>query len=302
MKSIIIYNTCGISGRDNTDFYINSLHKLVNQSINCPIVVSACCPLPETILRIKKEFKDRVSVNLIHDKLTVNVTFNHTIRKCIENIGPADGYAYVDSGVIYENPNTIEHMLNVLLSGPYGMVSCVVSEDTGFCWWGYTPTGDTCLVPIGKAINGHTEIFSHKMFKEYGDKVIPDIFASYCTESIYTFVLAAINLRWVICPNIQATHIQGIDGASSGFSRDNVVVNWDHSLTNRSIKEIISDPECKRLGFGFEECQGVLMHDPACFTDSGFAKHKELKTWIMNNCYLKPTELDYSLINSEWIS
>lgn len=300
-KLISIYNICGISGRDNTDFYIKALKQLVNQSINCPVVVSACCPINTTIDRIKKEFGDRVSINLIKDKLTINITFNSTIRQCIKYYGEADGYSYVDSGVVYDNLNTLQLMWDMLNTGPFGMVSCVVSEDTGFCWWGYQPSGHMSLVPIGKAINGHTEIFSHEMFKAYNDKVIPDIFASYCTESIYTFLLSAIKLRWVICPDIYATHVQGIDGASSGFSRNNVKINWDHSIASRSISEIISDPEAARLGFGFEECQQVLMHDPKCFDDNGFAIYPELYTWIQNNCFLKKQEFDYDTIQSEWI-
>lgn len=304
MSLIVVYNTCGISGRDNTSDYIKSLTNLVNQSIQCPIVVSACRPLDNTIPKLQEEFKDKIYINVIHDILPVNVTFNHTVHKIVARFGKFKAYSYTDSGVIYNETTSLEKMFHHMETEQYGIVSCPVSEDSGFERWGIPQDGSNYIIPVGKAINGHTDMFSNKMLEYYG-RLMPDIFKTFCTESTYSFLIAALKLKWLICKETSAFHHHSMDLASSGFleERKTLPTNWDHNFaTERSMAEIISDPYGKMWGFGYEEVQSILMHDPGCFDENGFCKNDKLKWWLKHNIFLRDYEFHYDTINSEWVN
>jgi len=42
------------------------------------------------------------------------------------------------------------------------------------------------------------------------------------------------------------------------------------------------------------------MHDPELYTADGHAKNENLKEYIKNNLFLKPSQLDYSHIYSSY--
>lgn len=303
-KLLIIYNICGISGKDNTDYYIKALENLLSQTINSPIIVSACCPLPHTIEQLKIRFQQKISINVINDQIPVNITFNYSVNKAIEKYGKADGYSYIDSGIIFNQQDALEKMHNKLLTSKYGIVSCVTDNDNGFSRWGINHNSDEYIIPVGKAINGHTEIFDNSLLEFYG-KLMPDIFASFCTESTYSFLVAALQKQWLLCTNSTALHVNGMDIGSSFCHNDrpNIKCDWDHLFsTNRSMKNIISDHVGIELGFGYEEVQSVLMHKKECYDENGLCKNNELKYWIKNNIFLSKEEFNYDNINSEWIN
>jgi hypothetical protein len=179
----------------------------------------------------------------------------------------------------------------------FGMVLCVTDTDQGFWGWIEQPLKDT-IVPIGHACNLHFQIFNHDIQKRFG-RIIPDIFRSFCTESTFPFLNAAIGKEWLIATERLIKHVHSMDGASSGFGGN---MGWrDLMPGSRDIIEMINDPEGTACGFGYEECGGIKMHNPDAY-EGNFCKDPErLARFIQDNIYLPKFVLDYDSIKCEWL-
>ena len=319
-KLIVVFNTCGISGREDIHSYIKSIHSILNQNFqNYRIVVSSC--LNSSLARniLVNEFGDKVSYNFINDKLPVNITFNHSVQKMVENYNEADGYLYIDSGIDFENNKSVlKDLYELHKSGPYGMTASRTNTDAGTFLWFKKGSGQSdesgqedlfengnFIIPVGKTTNLHVQIFDNKIFKEFEKRILPDIFASHCTESTFSFINAALCKKFIIAKHHILSHNTSMDGASSGFRPEYInKPPWKHLLdyAHKTIEEIILDPEAHASGFGYEECQNILMHNPDCYEENGFAKNPErLKKFIINNIYLKKCNFDYENINHIFI-
>jgi len=206
MRILTIYNICGISNRENTNYYIESLHSIVKQkNVNHDIAISSCLSKDSTLSKIKNVFP-QIQINSINDKVPVNVSFNHTASVFDDNY---DGFLYVDSGVTFNTENTIEKMAEKINIGPYAMVSCIADGDNGplldmLPLYSFNASGfkldknNEFCISIGSGLNAHCQIFTRDI-KDFYKNIIPDIFAGFCTESVYTFICAAIKKRWVVC-------------------------------------------------------------------------------------------------------
>jgi hypothetical protein len=264
------------------------------------------------------EFGDDISYNLVNELHPVNVTFNHAALRAYEEFGDFDGYMFMDSGINFnDNPNVLKDMWELYRSGPYGMVAARTDTDTGtFLWFNEgTHHGDESgqnklfenghlIFPIGKTTNLHCQIFSKDIFFGMGKRLMPDIFASHCTESTFTFITAAVGQQFVMHKDVVVSHIVGMDGPSAGFRPEKQgIVPWRHLYRSpKSIDEIISDPAALESGFGYEECQGILMHDESKYNERGYAlTPKKLNDFIKNNIYLPESALNYSEINHKFI-
>lgn len=306
MRLLTIYNICGISNKENTEYYIESLKSIFNQkNIDHDVVISSCLSKNITISHIKNIFPD-IKINHIKDKVPVNVSFNHTASLFDNNY---DGFLYIDSGIILNDENIISTMANRMTSGPYAMVSCLTDTDVGMAIEkvqgyvsgnGLTTDSNGKCVMTGSSLNLHCQIFS-KDIKTFYNNIIPDIFAGFCTESVFTFVCAAIKKRWAVCDNITANHRISMDGASSGFhpsawrqttGRD----SYDHPFAIDGYMDRILNSYAMQLGLGFEECREILVHDPNQYDENMFCINNDLKYYIKNNLYLKSNEFNYNNI------
>jgi len=312
-KLLVVYNTCGISGRDNTAAYANSIQKILEQKFeNGKIVISSCLNSPALMQPLMKATRGKgIDYNLIKEKLPVNVTFNHSVKKCREIYGDFEGYLYIDSGCSFTKAGDLQKLYDMFKSGPYAMASTRTTTDTGIGnWFGKEDEevfqdGDL-VVPVGKAINLHTQIFSHDLIEAYGH-AIPDIFASYCTESTFSFLCAAIKKNWVMSKDVIVDHLWGMDGASSGFNPNGIIAHvmdpWKHLFRSpKPMEEIIKDPVGIKAGFGYEEVCDVLMHDESQFDSDGFCLNEDLEPFIKNNLFLKNDMLDYNTIDHTYVS
>jgi hypothetical protein len=298
-KLLVVYNTCGILGKDNTDYYIDSLLLMLSQKFDdFHIVISDCCTKPGYRDKLVNIFGEQVSYNFIDDAHPVNVTFNHTCITAREQIGEFQGYFYVDSGVRFtDDDNAFTKMYERLSTGKYGIVTARMKEehDSGYSWGlgvEKLPPKDY-LVPIGKACNGQVNIFHHSIL-DYYSRIIPDIFASYCTESVFGFIAAALKKQWVICCDVPVDHAISLDGSSAMFLHEK---RHDHVyLLNKSMLEILRTPESERVGMGYEEYRGVFRHDESQYDENYLCKNDELKEFIKTACFLPKSVLDYSTI------
>lgn len=304
---LVVYNICGLSGRDNTLYYLKSIDSILRQvGVDIDVVVSGCMVDAATKEFLVSVFQGRgVKFNFINEVIPVNASFNHTVLQVTKD-NRYDGYLYVDSGIELKELDTISRLYEVFMSGPYGIVSANATTDNGADQWFNNNLGEGNLfeLPVGGAINSHFDIWSDKILDFY-NRLDPDIFASHCAESTFTFLCAAIKLKCVLCKDIVVEHIVGIDGQSSGFSP----VDWirsgrptyDHPYRLDSLLPIFDNPKARSLGLGFEECRGVVMHDASQYDEDGFCVNDELKDYIKENLFLPKHLLDYDTIKNEYI-
>tara|TARA_R110000737_G_scaffold169583_2_gene195559 strand:- start:957 stop:1913 length:957 start_codon:yes stop_codon:yes gene_type:complete len=309
-KYLIVYNICGISGKDNSDYYIDALKTIRDQDFQDYILAVSACQNPlEQISKIKQNCRVDF-INSIEDTLPVNITFNDTVRECIEEYGEFEAYLYLDSGVKFTEPSQLGTLIRLYESGNFGMVSAQVDNDFGWCWFGLNEyarprLAQDLIVPIGLACNLHCQLFSKDIFNYYGN-VIPDIFRSYCTESVFSFVNSALKKKWVISSDVRVHHAfevphgrpndgDGLDGHSSGFKAP--PGTWDDVYPPRTMAEIIQIPKGTESGFGFEELRGIKKHKADCFDENFYCTNENLKEFIKENLYREPPHFDYTEIN-----
>ena len=312
MKLLTVYNTCGIKGVENVGYYISALESIFKQEgVDHDIVVSACLNKISTLQKIKNKFKD-IRINLINDAVPVNVSFNHTCEVFDDS---HDAFLYIDSGIIMPDKFTIKKMIDRLESGPYSMVCSNVNDDAGVAVEDilinkYNQNrGDGILtddvgsfVSVGSSLNLHCQIFS-KQLKQYYNRIIPDIFAGFCTESVLSFLCAALKTRWAFCDDVLVFHERNMDGQSSGFSPGKWMYEknretYDHPFVIESYLDRFTNQYAKSIGLGFEECRNVVMHDKEQFDDNSFCINNDLKSYIKENLFLKNSEFNYSNIRS----
>ena len=94
-----------------------------------------------------------------------------------------------------------------------------------------------------------------------------------------------------------------MDGRSSGFSPEQAHIERgttaDHPFVIDSIFDRIVTEDGYNLGFGYEECRSIMVHDSSKYDENGHCKNDELKEWIKNNLFLSKEEFDYEKMNWE---
>jgi len=316
-KLLVVYNTCGLSGRDNSEYYVAALNTILAQKINgMKIVMSDCGGHSIVRNKIVQQFGNNISYNFINEILPIATTFNHSVLEGVKEFGQFDSYLYVDSGVYFTNTDQLSTLYNLLNDGPHGIVSSRVNDDSGvFVNFGLGEhEGDQSqeyklfergdfTIPVGKAINCHVTLWSNKLLQHY-KRLQPDIFAGWCGESTWSFICAAVKQKWVISKDVIVNHNQGVDGQSSGFNPQVWKMqgnkNIDHPFLVSSVIDIMKNGQ--KHGLGYEEAQNVVMHDPTQYDDNGYCTNDQLKEYIRDNLFLSTSLLDYDRIKHTWIT
>jgi len=328
MSLMIVYNACGLNGVDNSHFYIKNIKSILNQNFKDKKIIFSGNNIPPSIFKkVYSEFRNNINYCLTMKKLAVNQTFNHSILKGVEAYGEFDGYMYVASDVSFsDDADSLKKLHDRVLDPTAGIVSPEIDRDNGYFWWfdfeqqqnlwDVFDRRSDLTVPLGKTANLHCKVFSNKIFKKYG-RVLPDIFVSYCTESIFSFLCAAVKQRFIIANNVLCHHGEnkgthsGLDGQTLAFG-----ASWDRLYPGspRTIAEIIADPQAAACGLGYEEwappfiargevprSKPHLVHDPEQFDIDGFSMDDRLKNYIKNNFFLKKNVLDYDKITYNFL-
>jgi|TARA_R110002126_G_scaffold54499_10_gene147584 hypothetical protein len=341
-KLLLVYNTCGIlddkdRGRRSVIskkkilYYITAIKALINQDLdNYKVVVSMYKSSLECKKQLAKKFGNKISY-IFYDKgaLSVNHTFNKTIQLCVEKFGKFEGYLYIDSGVHFgpiktsvhpvygshdyptQNTTIVKKMYDLFKDGPYAMVDGQVDWDAGFEQIGFDydsgpPAqiqGENVIIPVGKAVNMHIKIYSHELYENYDRRVHPDVFAAFCSESVLSFLAAAIKKKWAVLADEIVHHfgcIEAHDGSNSAdFHKKSPIYNnaWNNLLHGRNALDFINDQEAIDAGLGYEEINNIMMHKQDAFDEEGFAKNPEkLREIIMKYFFLTKEEFDYDKI------
>ena len=312
-KVLLVYNTCGIRG-DNTKHYIECINTFLNQNFEgFRIVLSSCKNSTECIKELYATFGNKISYCLTPELHTVNITFNNAVRKAVREFGDFESYMYVDSGCWFEDDDTIQKTYDCLKSGPYGIIAVQVDNDEALDVLDpkfkhstdkIQITGEDYIIPMGKSINQHVHLFSHKVFKNCNNKIEPDVFAAHCSESVFNYIAAASSQRWVIMADKQVNHHRSIDGASSGFAHHSFDHGntWNNLLYGRDAMAFINDKEAYEVGVGYEECNNIMNHNPEAYDANGFALYPDkLLDKVNQYFFLTDDELNYDEIKCKFI-
>ena len=126
---------------------------------------------------------------------------------------------------------------------------------------------------------------------------------AYCTESIFSFLAAAVKQKWVIMKDMVLEHLKSIDGATCGFDHTGPKGdNKNNLFAGLDIYEICKDPEAWESGFGYEEMQGVMYHDPEKYNEKGEVKDpNRLKEFIRTRMFLTKEQFDYGKVVHKFI-
>lgn len=298
---LIVYNTCGVNGDDYTrlDKYVESVESILNQdfehSIN--LCVSSCLNSDKVVGNLQDRFFDGIDIYRCHELVPVNVTFNKAIQECVKKYGEFEFYCYIDSGIRLLADNTLQKMYEIGKQDN-AMVSVVPSSDSGFEHWSikYDDNTKVYKIPLGSAINLHCQFFSNKLFKNFDNRVMPDCFKSFCTESVFGALCAAIKSQWVLLTNITVEHIH-LDGASAvsnGGRHDEIY------LLNKTIYDIFFTEEAKETGIFYEQYRNILPVDLSKYDENGWSRDNKLRDWILKNLFLSRDILNYENIKGEF--
>jgi hypothetical protein len=305
-KILVVYNCCGIRN-DNITMWDKHLQKVLNQNyINFDVCISGCKiseVSKEHFRNIKKNSSKKIILNFIEDVLPVNITFN---KSCIEatKYEDYDAYLYLASDVDFvDDYDVITKLVNLHYKENCGITSAVVNFDSGIeAWLGHNIFYEHLQynhyqIPPGKTLNLHCMLFDKKIFDNYNQKIIPDIFRTYCTESVFFYLTSSLNLKYMIHDkSLFIVHLAGQDGSSVGFVGGR---NWrDMFDPNIKVEERIMTSEAKSVGFGYEEYIGIFPHDPEKYnSDYSHKNPKELLQFNLKNLFLSENEFDYNNIN-----
>lgn len=305
MRILTVYNICGIKN-EQPMWYMQSIQSILDQqNIDNKTIVSSCLNSDGCISYLKNMFGDSIDIYRYKDPHTVNITFNKSVQEAVKKYGEFDGYLFIDSGISLHDVNIISEGAKRLKD--FGIVSFQTDTDTGYGVIGLLQdshkvqiTGNDFVLPVGTAINAHAQIFHNDIYKKFG-KIIPDVFAAFCTESAYPFAALSVNKRWVIVKDIQLIHKKAVDGPSSGQSHVSHTYRntWNNLLYNRNALDFINDVEAIDAGMGYEECNKIMLHKENAY-ENGIPKDSErLATCVNKYFFLNKEELDYDTINVE---
>ena len=307
-RYLLVFNTCEIQ-RNNLFLYIKHLESLLRQVSNgftYDVVVSGCAMHKATKAGLRKKFGKQIMYCFMDEIQPVNITFNKAIEEIVKRKGRYDGYLYVDSGVdVQNNAAALQLMHDRFVTGNYGIVTLQTDTDMGKENWFGLPkehvwTGQDFIVPVGKCINLHFNLYSDKVLQYYG-RLIPDIFKAYCTESVFSFMVAALNLKWVVVKDLVIFHTKSADGATAGFEHIGDKGYWNNLMFGLDMRDILNDPRARSTGFGYDEWAHIFDHDPSKFDANGFALDSGLGPFMKEKLFLTPERFNYDTYPSETI-
>ena len=313
MKTLLVYNICGLGNKPPLDYYIKCIDSFLDQDFdNYRVLLSSCKSDTDLVKSLHKKYKDKISYVYHHEVHTVNTTFNKAIQEYVNAKGPAESYMFVDSGCSFYNPE-IDTLDNTILKNTYdtfkrynnSIISLQTNSDEALQTidqkYKYESSSvqivaEDLYVPLGNALNCHVTMFSHEMYEAYNNKLIPDVFRAHCTESTFRYLAAAVNTKWYVMKDQQVQHLKAIEGPSTGFSHvsPHHQNTWNNLLYDRDALQFIKDTEFINSGIGYEECNNILPHNKAAYDENDMPLDSEgMKKLINKYFFLTKEELDY---------
>lgn len=309
-KLLVVYNTCGLGGNSNAAYYLDSIKSLLYQSVvdewgdDYKIAISGCA-IHEGIKGAFAQFGDHITTNYIDYNYPLGITFNDTVKQCVKHFGEFEGYLYLDSGINFWDPSkrydAVKIFYDAFKEHNDAVIAAMPSNDDGSSWWGiqYKPNEDYQFT-IGQCTNLHCQIFPNDWLKAY-NAILPDIFASNCSESVFSHLSSAIHKKYMMTHKINVLHLTNFDGASFGSrvsDDDRIPLSSMFQTpgllykTKRDIDEIYRDGY--DFGFGCEEYQQWWRSDKTKFDSNQFAIDTRLKDFLAKELFLSQDKFNYN--------
>lgn len=293
-RLLLVFNCCGLRGLERIDRYLAHLRAWLDQDLDgVKICVKGTLSTPGCKRVLTRKLGNKVSWLWIEDLVPVNVGFNRAVDLMVIEHGPFEGYVYTASDVdATGHDDILWHMYN---RKEAALVYPRIDNDPGYEFADTpVPFDRDHVVPVGKGCNLHCGLFSEEWRQAYG-RVLPDVFCGDTTESVFSFMCAALHRRWLVLHEPELHHLVTMDGASAGFRGKSLTFGIAQDEFWKRLQE------GRKLGMGYEECQRVMVHDPRAYDSDGNAKDDKLLPWIRNNLFLKPHEFDYSGLHEEFV-
>jgi len=286
-----------------------------------------------------KHLPNKIFINFIKDTLPVNITFNKSCMeaskimnfdaflylasdvnftkdtkksiKDIKKLGKsgkleksAKEQAEAGADIFNVDTEVISKLVALHKGSNAGITSGVVNNDHGIIIWLGEKVFDLLdsshyEIPIGKTINLHCMLFDRKIYDNYNNRIIPDIFRSYCTESVFSYLTASLGLKFMIHDRtLFLTHYHGKDKGCAGFPG---YKGWKDLFRSKlHVKDRLMTNEAISCGFGYEEelDPPVFPHDPNYYHGTTHISPQTLLDFNRKALYLGKDEFDYDTINS----
>ena len=184
-KILLVFNTCGIGGdsRAIAENYIKSIDSFIKQDFDgLHIVMSSCMNSIPCFKKVYDYFSNKISYCCYAEKLTVQTTFNATVRKMVEKYGEFEGYFYVDSGITFEGrTDIIKEAYERLRTNKYSIVTIQTDTDAGFN--DFFPPKYTGPWPTSPGQTISSEPKYHDYVSVHTDRYIPSDQPTYIYET-----------------------------------------------------------------------------------------------------------------------
>ena len=295
--TLLVYNLCGIM-KDNISKWQENIDAFLRNKHEFDLCISACNVSEPSKKSLKEKYKGH-KITFIEDVLPVNVTFNFNCKLYPDY----KYYVYTASDV---NPNHhkdyITKIKNFHIKNNNAMTGVFVSGDClppNFVHYEKDlAAGKNITFKPGEAFNCHFCMFDGELMKHF-KKCMPDIFRSWCTESVFYYVCESIGKRLGMynSKEISFYHPSGsndLDGNSSGFQEHKGPE--DLFKSKLSAKERLMTKESFDAGFGYEEIKHLWQHNHSLYENDRPKDPQKLFKFIKTGVYLTDEEFNYNNI------
>jgi hypothetical protein len=300
--TLIVYNLCGLR-KDNTKTWLHNIEGFLNDKDSFDFCISACNLKQSTKESFKKYFENKkVKLHFVDDVLPVNITFNFACK-----INPGyKYYLYCASDVnILSSTKVVTKLKNFHVKNNNAITGGYVLGDT------FAPNynsykeilkkGENVTFKMGESFNAHFILYDAVLLKHF-NALMPDIFRSWCTESVFSFVCASLgkNLGMLNAVDVTLFHPESsndLDGSSAGFQSHQGP--YDLFNSKQGAKERLMSKEAYDVGFGYEECKNLFRHNPEMYKNNKHINPTKLLNFVKKAVYLTKEEFDYTKIKHE---
>lgn len=219
----------------------------------------------------------------IYDHYPVYVTFNATIKYF--NLHKSyDFYVYCAEDCIMTQESDLRILIDEF-TDDIGLVSALVDNDNSLFYPHYNNFNQSTIVKLGESVNMHQFVFSKYFMQMYDFKYV-DLLSAYATESLLTFLLAAISKKWLHCGKVLLNHNRS--GNQKGFI-------GHQSLCPTGFESIFRNGQ--KVGLGFECCQNWYPYDASLYDSNEECLYREsLYSYIKDNLFVKSDVVNYDNI------
>lgn len=321
-KILVVFNMFDNPSKSNIRVWKENIIKLlVQKNVRYDLVLSLSMGRDHIIKDLIKFLGavihrcESIYLNVTHEALPVNTSFNHTCMQATQKSGENyDGYLYCASDINMPNTQVISQIAYAHVNNNSAITHGMVNNDDGLDHW----FGDTerqqifCKlqdndfsIPIGKTMNLHCAMFDKSIFNAFG-KLMPDIFASTSTESVFYYICVSLNKKYYICStkDFILSHQGMLDGRSHCFKTEYThEKSWKHMFRAKlGARQKFFSKEAKAVGIGYEEIHGIVPHDKTKFDSEGMPIDSQaLRKYIKYNLYLGSDELNYDAIGHDFM-